>query len=122
MFKASAMPQLDHKGPLIAGALAAIGASICCVGPLVLLGLGISGAWIGNLTALEPYRPVLMGLTLLFLGLAFRKLYLVPQTCVPGTLCADDPHVIKRQRVVFWLVAALLLGLLAVPWFAPLFY
>jgi len=116
------MAQLDHKGPLIAGVLAAIGASICCVGPLVLLGLGISGAWIGNLTALEPYRPALMGLTLLFLGLAFRKLYLVPQACDPGTPCADDPRVIKRQRVVFWIVSALLLGLLAVPWFAPLFY
>jgi mercuric ion transport protein len=122
MFKASTMAQLDHKGPLIAGVLAAIGASICCVGPLVLLGLGISGAWIGNLTALEPYRPALMGLTLLFLGLAFRKLYLVPQACDPGTPCADDPRVIKRQRVVFWIVSALLLGLLAVPWFAPLFY
>ena len=36
--------------------------------------LGISGAWIGSLTALEPYRPALIGLTLLFLGLAFRKL------------------------------------------------
>ena len=45
------------KGSLVAGALAAIGASVCCVGPLVLLALGIGGAWIANLTALEPLRP-----------------------------------------------------------------
>lgn len=115
------MARLDHKGTLIAGALAAVGASVCCVGPLVLLTLGVSGAWIGSLTAMEPFRPALIGVTLLFLGLAFRKLYLVPQTCAPGKSC-PDPGTVKRQRLVFWIVTVLLLGLLAVPWFAPLFY
>ena len=68
------MEVLNAKSSLVAGSLAAIGASVCCVGPLVLLALGIGGAWIGNLTALQPYRPLFIGLTLLFLGLAFRKL------------------------------------------------
>jgi len=112
---------LNAKGSLVAGILAAIGASVCCVGPLVLLTLGVGGAWIGNLTAFEPYRPLFIGLTLLFLALAFRKLYLVPQACAPGTPCAD-PRATKRQRLALWSVAVLLLGLLAVPWFAPLFY
>ena len=109
------------KNSLLAGVVAGVGASICCVGPLVLLALGISGAWIGNLTALEPYRPFFIGLTLLFLGLAFRKLYLMPQACTPGTSCGA-PRVIKRQRLTFWIVAALLLGLLMVPVLVPLFY
>jgi mercuric ion transport protein len=112
---------LNVKGSLVAGILAGIGASVCCVGPLVLLALGIGGAWIGNLTAFEPYRPALTGLTLIFLGFAFRKLYLVPQACAPGAPCAD-PQTTKRQRLIFWSVAVLLLALLAVPWFAPLFY
>jgi mercuric ion transport protein len=73
---------------ITAGVLAAIGASICCVGPLALLGLGISGAWIGTLSAFEPYRPVLIGITLGFLALAFRKLYLVPQVCALEAACA----------------------------------
>lgn len=120
-FRGSGMTALNAKGSLVAGVLAGIGASVCCVGPLVLLALGIGGAWIGNLTALEPYRPFFIGLTLLFLGLAFRKLYLVPQVCAPGTPCAD-PTTSRRQRLLFWMVAALLLGLLAVPSFAPLFY
>ncbi len=109
------------KGSLAAGILAGIGASVCCVGPLVLLGLGIGGAWIGTLTAFDPYRPVFVALTFLFLGLAFRTLYLVPQLCAPGTSCAD-PRTTTRQRRIFWSVTVLLLGLLAVPWFAPLFY
>ena len=75
------MAQLTERTSLIASAAAAVGASICCVGPLVLLMLGISGSWIGSLTAIEPFRPYLIGLTLLFLGLAFRRLYLVPQPC-----------------------------------------
>lgn len=115
------MASLNAKGSLLAGVLAAIGASVCCVGPLVLLGLGISGAWIGNLSALEPVRPIFIGVTLIFLGLAFRRLYLVPQVCEPGTPCAD-PRTIQRQRVIFWLVTVALVGLLAVPWLAPLFY
>ena len=62
---------LNAKTTLVGGVLASIGASACCVGPLLLLSLGISGAWIGNLTALEPYRPVFISLVIVFLGLAF---------------------------------------------------
>jgi mercuric ion transport protein len=115
------MAQLTDKGSLIAGTLAAIGASACCVGPLVLLALGIGGAWVGNLTALEPYRPIFIGLTLVFLGLAFRRLYLEPQICAPDTACADA-RTLRRRRLVFWIATALLLSLLAVPWLAPLLY
>ena len=115
------MVALNAKGSLVASVLAGIGASVCCVGPLTLLALGIGGAWIGNLTALEPYRPLFIGFTLLFLGLAFRKLYVVPRVCAPGTACAN-PTTSRRQRLTFWAVAMLLLDLLAVPSFAPLFY
>ena len=109
------------RGSLLAGVLAGIGASACCVGPLVLLGLGIGGAWVGTLTALEPYRPALIGLTAVFIGLAFRALYLVPEACEPGRACAD-PRVLKRQRIVFWAVSLPLLALVATPYVAPLFY
>lgn len=115
------MASLNVKGSLVAGTLAAIGASICCVGPLLLLLMGIGGAWVANLTALEPIRPFFIGATLLFVALAFRRLYLVPQVCQPGTPCAD-PRTVRRQRLVFWIVAVALGSLLAVPWMAPLFY
>ena len=115
------MAQLTARRSLTAAILAAIGASVCCVGPLVLLALGIGGAWIGNLTMLEPYRPVFIGITVLFFGFAFRKLYRQPQACGASAACAD-PLTVRRQRTVFWAVSVLTLGLLSVPWVAPLFY
>lgn len=105
---------------LLAAGLAGIGASLCCVAPLILLSLGIGGAWISYLTRLEPYRPVFVVLTLGFLGWAFYRLYVQRPVCVPGMPCADL-IVSRRQRLLFWLVAPLLLGLLAVPWLVPLF-
>ena len=113
--------QLTGKGSLFALSLTARAASSCRFGPPVLLAPGARGAWVCALTMMEPLRPLFIGLTLLFLGLAFRKLYLVPQVCTPGTPCAD-PRTLVRQRLVFWIVSVLLLGLLAVPWLAPLFY
>lgn len=110
-----------NNGTMIAAAAAAIGASLCCIGPLVLLALGISGAWISYLTALEPYRPVFIGITLIFLGLAFRKLYLAPQPCAPGDACAA-PVTRRNQRIIFWIVAALLIALLTFPYYGLVFF
>ena len=106
---------------LILAALAAIGASLCCVGPFVLLMLGIGGAWIGNLSALEPYRPIFIGVTLLFLGLAFRKLYLVPEACEAGKPCAN-PVTRRNQRIIFWIVTVLLIALLTFPYYGLAFF
>lgn len=63
---------------LWASTIAAVIGSLCCVAPLVLITLGISGAWIGRLTAMEPYRPIFIGITGVFMALAFRQLYVVP--------------------------------------------
>ncbi len=108
------------KGSLLAGLAAGLTASACCLGPLLLLTLGISGSWISTLTALAPYRPLFIALTLLFLGLAFRKLYLVPQRCAVDTPCAP-PARQRQQRLLFWLVAVIVLAMIAFPWYAPLF-
>jgi mercuric ion transport protein len=104
---------------LWASVVAAIVGSLCCVAPLVLLTLGISGAWIGQLTALEPYRPIFIGLMLVFMGLAFRQLYIVPAQCAPGEACAN-PRLQRRQRQIFWVVVVGLAALIAFPWYASL--
>lgn len=112
---------MNMKPTLWASALAAIGASLCCVAPLVLVSLGLGGAWLSTLTQLEPYRPIFVALTLGLLGLAWVKLYRQPAVCAPGRACADGA-VQRRQRQTFWGVAALLLLLLTFPWYASLFY
>ena len=87
---------------------------------LVLLMMGTGGAWIASLTALEPLRPWFIAATFLFVGLAFRRLYFQQPACEPGDACARS-SVLKRQRLIFWIVALVLLALLSVPWLAPLF-
>ena len=112
---------MNAKQTIIASVLAGIGASLCCVAPLVLLSLGIGGAWVATLTAFEPLRPIFLGVAALFIGLSFHKLYLTAPSCETGKPCADE-KIIRKQRLIFWSVTIPLLGLLAFPWFAPLFY
>lgn len=111
----------NAKGALVGGVLASVGASACCLGPLLLLSLGIGGAWIGQLTRLEPYRPLFIVLVVVFLGLAFRKLYVAPRSCDAESLCASD-RTRNTQRILFWIISPLLLGLVAIPWLMPFFY
>ena len=83
----------NNRLPIVFAVLAAIGASACCFGPLLLLGLGISGAWIANLTSMEPYRLYFTFATLLMLTFVFGKLYLLPQQC------EEDNHCVSIQRM-----------------------
>jgi mercuric ion transport protein len=109
------------RGPLVAGGIAAILASTCCLGPLVLVALGVSGAWIGNLAALEPYRPIFIGVALVALFFAYRGIFRPTQTCKPGEVCAV-PQVKAAYKILFWIVAALIGIAISFPYILPLFY
>lgn len=102
----------------IAAVFTAIGASLCCVAPLVLISIGVSGAWMSSLTALEPYRPLFVIATATLMGIAGWRLYRRDEDCAPGEVCAN-PAVKRRQRLIFWLVAIPVLVLLSFPWYAP---
>lgn len=118
------LPEASPKsstGTMIAAVLAAIGASLCCIGPLVLLAFGIGGTWMSNLTAMEPYRPIFIGITLVFIFLAFRKLYLIPRQCSPGDACAI-PSTLRNQRTIFWIVSVILIALLTFPYYGLMFF
>ncbi len=117
----SSAPPDGERGPLLAGALSALLASSCCLGPLVLLGLGVSGAWIGNLTALEPWRPLFIAVALVALLMAARRIWRRVPDCAPGEVCAV-PRVRRGYKLMFGTVALLVIVALAFPWFAPLFY
>lgn len=103
------------------GAVAALLASACCLGPLVLIAVGLGGAWIGSLTKLEPYRPIFLGVALIALFLAWRRIYRPAAACNPGDICAL-PQTRRLYRVLFWIVSTLVLVALSFPYLAPLFY
>lgn len=106
---------------LIAGGISALLASACCLGPLVLIMLGISGAWIGSLTLLEPYQPWFMGAAAIALVVAGRRIWRPAVACDVGQVC-ERPMVNRSYKVLFLLVVLLLGISLAFPWIAHWFY
>jgi mercuric ion transport protein len=104
--------------PLAGGVLAGIAASVCCVGPPVLVLAGLSGAWIGSLEALTPYRWIPIGIAAILFAWAGKGLFLVPRVCAPGSACAD-PKTLRWQRIVFGLALGIVTVLVAFPWYAP---
>jgi mercuric ion transport protein len=109
------------SGALLVGGVAAILASTCCLGPLVLVALGLSGAWIGNLTRLEPYRPFFIAGALVALFFAGRRIFRPAQACRPGEVCAV-PRTRRVYKIIFWIVSALVLVALVYPYVAKFFY
>ncbi|MBN8739127.1 MAG: mercury transporter MerT [Lysobacterales bacterium 69-70] len=103
--------------PALLGAVAAaVGASVCCVLPLVLVLLGISGAWIANLTALDAGRPWLSAATLLCLAWGFWTLYGPAARCRTDGICVD-PTRLRRRRTWLWFVTVLIVLLLLFPYY-----
>ena len=112
-----------RKGLLAAGGmLGAILASACCIGPLVLVTLGVSGAWIGTLTKLEPFKPYVATLTLGLLALGFRQVYFAPKKdCADDSYCASSQSTLITQTAL-WLATVLVIAALTIDYWAPLFY
>ena len=117
------MPTIEKdrsKWSLMGAILAALAASVCCLGPLLLLAIGLGGAWAGNLPALAPYRPIFMALSAGFLAFAFYRIYRKPaqDECEPGSACAN-PKSNRTNKIGLWIVTALILGLFAFPYLMP---
>jgi mercuric ion transport protein len=112
------MPARPAKSlPAVLGAsLAAIGASVCCVVPLVLALMGISGAWIANLTALDAWRPWFTAVTLACLALAYWTLYGPASRCRIDGECVD-PRTLQRRRAWLWFASMLIALLLLFPYY-----
>ena len=104
------------------GVIGAILASSCCIVPLVLVTLGASGAWIGNLAALEPYKPIFALVTIGFLGFGFWQVYRKPKVaCEDGSYCAT-PASSRATKSALWIATVLVLLALSIDFWAPLFY
>ncbi|MFN3960657.1 MAG: mercuric transporter MerT family protein [Parvularculaceae bacterium] len=104
------------------GVVGAILASTCCIGPLLLVSLGVSGAWIGSLTALEPLKPYFIAATLVLLGLGFWQVYFRKKpACDEGSYCAR-PRSGLITKSALWIATILVALAATIDWWAPWFY
>jgi mercuric ion transport protein len=99
--------------------LGALAASSCCILPVLLLGLGISGAWIANFTALAPYQPCIAAGTLGLLGYGYYLVYARPKPeCADGSCARPLPNRLVKPSL--WAATVLILAALAFDVIAPL--
>ncbi|MDI1266041.1 MAG: mercuric transporter MerT family protein [bacterium] len=96
------------------GLLGALAASSCCILPLVLFGLGISGAWIGSFTRLAAYQPYFIAATLAFLGYGYWLVYRSSTyACAEGAACARPlpGRIVKTSLIIATTLVVAALGL-----------
>ncbi|ETR79368.1 mercury transporter MerT [Afipia sp. P52-10] len=104
----------------VGGILGALAASSCCIIPLILFSLGIGGAWIGNLTALAPYKPLFVAGTAVVLGYGYYLVYWKPKrACAVDAACARAiPN--RLVQIALWIATLLVIAAFAFDYVAPL--
>ena len=103
------------------GLFGAIVASTCCVLPVILFAVGISGAWISNLVSLARYKPFFIMLSLVFIGTGFWMVYFKPQISIPrvqSTSCYR-PFSEKTIKIMLWSAVIIILIVFLIPYIAP---
>jgi mercuric ion transport protein len=116
-----ALPASDADVMAAGGVLGALAASSCCILPLVLFSLGVSGAWIGNLTRLAPYQPVFIAATIACLGYGYWLVWRSSEAaCADGETCARPiPNRLVKAGLI--LATVLVVAALGFDLVAPLF-
>ena len=99
----------------VGGLFGALLASSCCILPLILISIGVSGAWIGSLTALEAYKPA-------FMAVGFWRVYFAkPTACEDGSVCAKAESG-RFTKTALWTSTILVLLAATIDFWGPLFY
>lgn len=100
------------------GVIGALLASTCCVAPLLLITLGASGAWIGQLTSLKAYQPLWIALTFACLGYGFWLVYGNPKPACDDETCAT-PASGRIVKAALWTASVLILVAVTADLWAP---
>ncbi|MFQ5623052.1 MAG: mercuric transporter MerT family protein [Paracoccaceae bacterium] len=102
----------------VAGALAM---TSCCILPLVLVSLGVTGVFLGQLGALYQYKWITFSISAAFLGYGFWKAY----RPVPAKACDEGactrPVNRRVMRSILWAAAAIIAVAMVFPYTLPLF-
>ncbi len=99
--------------------LGAFAMSSCCILPLVLFSLGVTGAWIGNFTALYPYKPYFLAVTAVFLAAGFYQVYRRDRVAACDDRACGTPRSARITKAALWISTALTLAALGFPYVAP---
>jgi mercuric ion transport protein len=108
---------MNREMTLIASIVAAITASLCCLGPIVaaVVGLGSFGA----AAVFEAWRPYLLGVTFGLLALGFYLTYRKREVrCADGSVCATRPSVGRWNKILLWLATGLVIAFAAFPYYS----
>lgn len=116
-----AQNHLDRSGWAATGAgvLGALAMTSCCILPLVLVSLGVTGVFIGQLTALYAYKWVTFSLAAVALGYGFWKAYRPVPADNCGTGACARPVDRGVMRALLWSALAVVLLALVFPYVAP---
>ncbi len=118
----SELDERTKKTILASGSvLGALAMSSCCIVPLVLFSLGVTGAWIGNLVALYPYKLYFFIATAGFLAAGFYRAYRKPKAaaCEADGYCGT-PISDRINKAALWGSTVLVLAAATFPYYAPL--
>lgn len=110
----------NKSGWLVGGGiLASFIASLCCIGPLILTLLGVSGA--AALSKFEIIRIPMILIVLSLFGTAGFGLYRKRNSCEPGSICSD-PKKFRKMVIFYWLGFLLaIIGITSPNWVVWLF-
>lgn len=96
------------------GVVAAVVASLCCIGPALVTLLGIGS--IGAFAAFEATRPYLIAVTVVILALAFYLTYRKREVqCEDGTCKVQSAG--RWNKIGVWIATILAAGALTFPYF-----
>lgn len=102
----------------VGGVIAAVIASLCCIGPVIVVFLGVGS--IAAFSVFEAYRSYLIGLTVAFIGLAFYFTYRKREIkCEDGTCKIESAS--KWAKTGVWSATILTILAIGFPYlgFAP---
>ena len=112
-------PERRQRWLAAGGVLGALASSSCCILPVALFSLGASGAWLGNLSALSPYQPIFVALTLAFLASGVWLAYRRPKAACAGSEVCAQPTSGRSVKAALWAATLLVAAAIAFPYLAP---
>lgn len=96
-----------------AALVAALAASSCCLGPVILAALGLGSA--GVFTGVAAYRPLMLGVTAVFLGVGFYLVYRRPRAATGDACGCERPKAGRLPRLLLWVATVVTLLVAGAP-------